>query len=75
MRFLADAGISPKTVEFLRRLGHDAIHVRIQIEDTLDDLPRAYGKELYETKCATLFEHVYEAYQGDGGSVFSDAAA
>ena len=28
MRFLADAGISPKTVEFLRRSGHDAIHVR-----------------------------------------------
>jgi predicted nuclease of predicted toxin-antitoxin system len=28
MRFLADAGISPKTVEFLRRNGHDAVHVR-----------------------------------------------
>jgi predicted nuclease of predicted toxin-antitoxin system len=28
MRFLADAGISPKTVEFLRRMGHDAVHVR-----------------------------------------------
>ena len=28
MRFLADAGISPKTVEFLRRHGHNAIHVR-----------------------------------------------
>jgi predicted nuclease of predicted toxin-antitoxin system len=28
MRFLADAGISPKTVEFLSRLGHDAVHVR-----------------------------------------------
>ncbi len=28
MRFLADAGISPKTVEFLRRDGHDAVHVR-----------------------------------------------
>ena len=28
MRFLADAGISPKTIEFLRRSGHDAIHVR-----------------------------------------------
>jgi len=27
MRFLADAGISPKTVEFLRRSGHDAVHV------------------------------------------------
>lgn len=28
MRFLADAGISPRTVEFLRRAGHDAVHVR-----------------------------------------------
>jgi predicted nuclease of predicted toxin-antitoxin system len=28
MRFLADAGISPKTVEFLKQLGHEAIHVR-----------------------------------------------
>lgn len=28
MRFLADAGISPKTVEFLTRLGHEAVHVR-----------------------------------------------
>jgi len=28
MRFLADAGISPKTVDFLNQLGHDAAHVR-----------------------------------------------
>jgi len=28
MRFLADAGISPRTVEFLRGNGHDAVHVR-----------------------------------------------
>lgn len=28
MRFLADAGVSPKTVEFLTQLDHDAIHVR-----------------------------------------------
>jgi predicted nuclease of predicted toxin-antitoxin system len=28
MRFLADAGISPKTVEFLIQLGHESIHVR-----------------------------------------------
>ena len=28
MRFLADAGISPRTVDFLRRSGHDAVHVR-----------------------------------------------
>ena len=29
MRFLADAGVSPKTVEFLQQLGHEAIHVRV----------------------------------------------
>jgi predicted nuclease of predicted toxin-antitoxin system len=28
MRFLADAGISPRTVDFLKHLGHDAVHVR-----------------------------------------------
>lgn len=28
MRFLADAGLSPKTVEFLKQLGHEATHVR-----------------------------------------------
>jgi predicted nuclease of predicted toxin-antitoxin system len=28
MRFLAGAGISPKTIEFLRHHGHDANHVR-----------------------------------------------
>ena len=28
MRFRADAGVSPKTVEFLRQLGHEAVHVR-----------------------------------------------
>ena len=28
MRFLADAGISRKTVEFLKQIGHEATHVR-----------------------------------------------
>ncbi|MGA8055529.1 MAG: DUF5615 family PIN-like protein [Burkholderiales bacterium] len=28
MRFLADAGISPRTVQFLLQHGHDALHVR-----------------------------------------------
>jgi predicted nuclease of predicted toxin-antitoxin system len=28
MRFLADAGVSPKTVAFLKQLGHEAVHVR-----------------------------------------------
>jgi predicted nuclease of predicted toxin-antitoxin system len=28
MRFLADAGLAPATVDFLIRLGHEAVHVR-----------------------------------------------
>ena len=28
MRFLADGGISPRTVEFLNQSGHEAVHVR-----------------------------------------------
>jgi predicted nuclease of predicted toxin-antitoxin system len=28
MRFLADAGLSPATVDFLIELGHEAVHVR-----------------------------------------------
>ena len=46
--------------------------VRLAIEDALDDgLPRAYSKELYQTKCTAVFEHVYESYQGEGKSVYS----
>jgi type I restriction enzyme R subunit len=49
--------------------------VRLAIEDTLDEgLPRAYTKDLYQTKCNTLFEHVYESYFGDGDSVYQEAA-
>lgn len=36
MKFLADMGISPKTVAFLHGLGHDAIHLS---EQGLEQLP------------------------------------
>jgi type I restriction enzyme R subunit len=37
--------------------------VRIAIEDTLDEgLPRAYTPDIYQTKCAVLFEHVFEKF-------------
>ena len=48
--------------------------IRLAIEDILDGgLPDPYTKELYNTKCEVLFEHVYESYQGDGGSVYTQA--
>ena len=42
MRFLADAGVSPSTVAFLTRLGHDAIHVRAL------EMHRAQDRELVD---------------------------
>lgn len=36
MRFMADMGISPRTVDFLRDLGYEATHLH---EESLDRLP------------------------------------
>jgi type I restriction enzyme, R subunit len=37
--------------------------VRLAIEEALDTgLPRAYTPELYQQKCGTVFEHIYENY-------------
>lgn len=49
--------------------------VRLEIEDTLDmGLPKPYSKELYESKCMAVFEHVYESYVGEGKSIYSGGA-
>ena len=45
--------------------------VKIEIENALDEgLPRAYSKELYESKCSSVFDHVYQCYQGDGQNAY-----
>jgi len=36
--------------------------VRLAIEDVLEGLPKAFDKNLYQQKCAALFEHIYETY-------------
>jgi type I restriction enzyme R subunit len=49
--------------------------LKLAIEDLLEaGLPRAYSPELYRQKCSALFEHIYENYQGEGGSIFNTAA-
>ena len=46
--------------------------VKIEIENALDEgLPRAYSKEIYAAKCAAVFDHVYQSYQGEGRSVYA----
>lgn len=37
MRFLADMGISPRTVAFLEGLGHDAVHLHAQDLGRMED--------------------------------------
>ena len=37
MRFLADMGISPRSVAFLQNLGHDAVHLHSHGLDRLQD--------------------------------------
>jgi type I restriction enzyme R subunit len=45
--------------------------VRYTIETVLNDgLPRVYSKEMYEQKCDTIYQHFYEAYSGQGNSVY-----
>jgi type I restriction enzyme R subunit len=40
------------------------------IKDVLDELPRTYTKDLYEQKCDVVYQHFYEAYLGQGKSVY-----
>ncbi len=49
MRFLADMGISPRTVDFLRAQGHDAIHMHEERLDQLPD-PEILGKAHHEQR-------------------------
>ncbi len=41
------------------------------VKSILDELPRAYTPELYQTKCETVYQHVYDSYQGEGKGVYS----
>lgn len=48
--------------------------LKLTIEDTLDSgLPRAYTPELYQQKCAAVFEHVYENYPERNVGVYAEA--
>jgi len=46
--------------------------VRDAIKDLLDaGLPRAYTPELYNQKCSSVFEHIYECYPQSGEGVYA----
>ena len=43
------------------------------VKTVLDELPRTYTPELYQEKCDLVYRHVFDAYQGEGMSVYESA--
>lgn len=42
------------------------------IEDVLnDELPEVYTKDLFQQKCTTIYQHVYDSYYGEGKSIYA----
>jgi len=41
------------------------------VKKLLDELPRAYTSELYQQKCDSVYQHVYDSYQGEGLSIYA----
>ncbi len=48
--------------------------VRLTIEERLDDLPLAYPKEIYGTKCDLVYQHIFDSYFGPGMNIYMKAA-
>src|ERR1051326_5037264 len=48
--------------------------VRLAIEETLDELPEAYSKPIYDAKCNVLYQHIFDSYFGAGSSIYASAA-
>ena len=44
--------------------------VRFTVETILDELPRIYNPELYEQECETVYQHIFDSYQGQGKSLY-----
>ncbi len=46
--------------------------VRQMIEIALDDfLPTPYTKEIFDSKCDRIYQHIYDAYSGQGRSLYA----
>jgi len=48
--------------------------VRVAVDETLDQLPEAFSRQLYTQKCDAVYQHVFDSYWDDGHSVYERAA-
>jgi type I restriction enzyme, R subunit len=44
--------------------------VRYTVETVLDRLPRVYTPQVYEQKCDQVYQHVFDSYAGQFGSIY-----
>jgi type I restriction enzyme R subunit len=56
-------------LEWRKRLQSRAT-VKMAIEESLDRLPKVFGKDLYDQKCQFVYQHIYDAYYGEGKSIY-----
>ena len=45
--------------------------VKVTVRNMLDELPEVYTREIYQKKVDTVYQHVYDSYQGEGQSIYS----
>lgn len=74
-RSLLDVLKRKKLVLDWRKRQRARANVRVAVEKVLDEhLPRAYDKRTYTAKCDAVYQHIYDSYWDDGGSVYSAVA-
>lgn len=44
--------------------------VLVTIETVLDQLPRVYTPELYEQKCQSVYQHIFDSYQEQNKNLY-----
>jgi type I restriction enzyme, R subunit len=62
---------SEKLVLDWRKRQQSRAAVRLCIEQSLDQLPPTYTADVYQQKCSLTYQHIYDAYFGQGRSIYA----
>ncbi|MHB1464460.1 MAG: hypothetical protein ACYCXU_05035 [Thermoleophilia bacterium] len=66
-----DALVEQPAIALFRESDRFRGSVKLAIEEELDRLPEAFTARLYEQKCASIYQHVYDSYFGMGKSIYT----
>jgi hypothetical protein len=54
-----------------RNTGEMRAAVMVTVMDKLSELPEVFTPDIYNQKCQTVYQHVFENYYGEGRSVYA----